>query len=196
MKAAFDEFIRQHKMTGSQKADGYSTHVLERLMGREKDIAFNLLEQELPWSAHWIFLIDAERAVAVLKAQEQALRGDPHGDVYMIQQNLVSYTGDLLYQKHMIEDYPNYIEKKRPLVVDAVHRTPANADTVSFFRRVILFEVNPNAVARASRHLLDSLGFSCATELSKKDYDQLTSHLRSEDDELKQKALKQIGVVA
>lgn len=77
-------------MTGSQKADGYSTHVLEGLMGREKDIAFKLLEQGLPWSAQWIFLVDAKRAVTVLKAQEPALRGDPHGDVYMIQQNLVS----------------------------------------------------------------------------------------------------------
>ncbi len=192
MTAAFDTFMKQNQMTGSEKADGYSPDAFVGLTDQEKDIVFQLLEKELPWSAQWIFLVDPERAAAVLKAEEQRLRGDPYEDVYMIQQNLVTYTSDLLYQKHMIEDYPNYIEKKRPLVVDAVHRTPANEDTINFFKRVILVEVNSSAVARASRYLLDALGYSRATEPDKRNYDQLISNLRSDDDQLKQETLSRI----
>lgn len=192
MTASIDHFLRHHRTTGSEKADGYSTDAFLRLTDQERDIVFQLLEKELPWSAQWIFLVDPERAAAVLKAEEQTLRGDPYEDVYMIQQNLVTYTSDLLYQKHMIEDYPNYIEKKRPLVVDAVHRTPANEDTINFFKRVILVEVNSSAVARASRYLLDALGYSRATEPDKRNYDQLISNLRSDDDQLKQVTLSRI----
>jgi hypothetical protein len=196
MTASFDEFMRQNAMAGSEKADGYSPDVFTMLTAQEKDIVFSILQKELPWSAQWIFLVDAERAAAILKAKEQALRGDPYEDVYMIQQNLVTHTGDLLYQKHMIEDYPNYIEKKRPLVVDAVHRTPTNEDTISFFKQIILVEVNFSAVARASRHLLDSLGLSRNTDTDQKNYDQLISNLTSDDSQLKQQALLQIGTVA
>jgi hypothetical protein len=196
MTAAFDTFMQQNQMIGSEKADGYSPDAFVGLTDQEKDIVFQLLEKELPWSAQWIFLVDPERAATVLKADEQTLRGDPYEDVYMIQQNLVTYTGDLLYQKHMIQDYPNYIEKKRPLVVDAVHRTPANEDTINFFKQVILVEVNSSAVARASRHLLDALGYSRATESDKRNYDQLISNLRSDDDQLKQETLSRIRDVA
>lgn len=192
MTASIDQFLRHHRTTGSEKADGYSTDAFLRLTDQERDIVFQLLEKELPWSAQWILLVDPERASAVLKAEEQALRGDPYEDVYMIQQNLVTYTGDLLYQKHMIEDYPNYIEKKRPQVVDAVHRTPANENTISFFKQVILVEVNSSAVARASRYLLDALGYSRATEPDKRNYEQLISNLRSDDDQLKQQTLSLI----
>jgi hypothetical protein len=195
MTASIDEFLRQHRMTGSEKADGYSPNAFAELTDQDRDIVFSKLADELPWSAQWIFLVDAGRAATVLKAQEQAMRGDPYGDVFMIQQSLVTYTGDLLYQKHMIEDYPNYIEKKRPLVVDAVHRTPANEETIRFFKQVIMVEVNSSAVARAGRHLLDSLGFPRATEPDKKHYDQLLNNLRSDDSQLKEQTLLQIGGV-
>jgi hypothetical protein len=196
MTAAFDDFIQQHNSEGSKKADGYRLDMFAELDERECNIVFDMLKKELPWSAQCIFLVDPKRAATVLKAEEQALRGDPYEDVYMIQQNLVTYTGDLLYQQHMIEDYPNYIEKKRPLVVDAVHRTPANEDTISFFKQVILVEVNSSAVARASRHLLDALGYSRATESDKRNYDQLISNLRSDDDQLKRDTLSRIGGMA
>ncbi|MYM73115.1 hypothetical protein GTP56_13040 [Duganella sp. FT134W] len=195
MTASIDEFLRQHRATGSEKADGYSPDAFAKLTDQEREIVFTRLANELPWSAQWMFLVDAVRAAALLKAEEQAMRGDPYGDVFMIQENLVTHTGDLLYQKHMIEDYPNYIEKKRPLVVDAVHRTPTNADTIRFFKRVILVEANSSAVVRASRHLLDSLGLPRATEPDKKHYDALLSNLRSDDSQLKQQTLVQIGVV-
>lgn len=73
--------------------------------------------------------------------------------------------------------------------------TLTNFDELSlddFFKRVILVEVNSSAVARASRYLLDALGYSRATEPDKRNYDQLISNLRSDDDQLKQVTLSRI----
>jgi hypothetical protein len=108
MTTSFDEFMREHRMTGSEKADGYSSNVFVGLSAEEKETVFSLLENELPWSANWIFVVDPIRATAVLKELVEARRGDPYGGVYMAQQHLVRHTGDLLYQKQMIEDYPGY----------------------------------------------------------------------------------------
>jgi hypothetical protein len=68
MTAAFDEFMRQHRMTGSEKADGYSPSVFVDLSEEEKPIVLSLLLQELPWSADWIWVVAPDKAEIVLKS--------------------------------------------------------------------------------------------------------------------------------
>lgn len=186
--------MKQYNMTGSEKADGYSQDAFIGLTEEEKLVVFDLLKSELPWSIKWLFVVDKAKAILVAKEMEKKERQDPYGDAYMLQQKLLKYTGDLSYQAHMIEDYPKYVDSKKPLVVDAVDRTPQNAATVDFYKRVILTEVNDSAVAGASIYLLDALSISRDTDQDKQNYNRLRDKLRSDNLNEKLRALEQIGV--
>lgn len=48
-------------MTGSEKADGYSRDAFIGLDADEREVVFDLLVTELPFSADWLFFIDAEK---------------------------------------------------------------------------------------------------------------------------------------
>ena len=192
MTIAFETFMKQYKMIGSEKADGYSQDAFTGLDDHEKETVFKLLVTELPWSVEWLFFLDPARALVVTKELEEKLRSDSYADVYMLQQKLVKYSGDLLYQKHMIEDYANYDDDSKPLVVDAIHRTPANEATIEFFKQIILTEVNASAVARASRHLLDAVRIARVTKSDEINYDRLVNELRSESTQVKMQAIAKI----
>jgi hypothetical protein len=193
MSAAFCEFMRQYKMTGSEKADGYSQDVFEGLDEHEKETVFNMLLAELTFSVRWLFFLNREKALAVVKEKEAQMRGDGYRHVYMLQEQLVKYSGDLLYQNRMIEDYPAYVDNIKPLVVDAVGRTPQNMATEAFFKQIILTEVNTSAVARAARLLLAALEIPRATAAEEENYNQLVKELRSESIDAKLKALNHIA---
>ena len=152
-----------------------------------------MLESELPWSAEWLFLIDKEKALIVSKEKEAKWRGDPYLDVYMIQEQIVKYSGDLSYQRHMIEDYRNYIDSSKPLVVDSINRTPSSDAALEFFKQVILVEVNSSAVARAARHLLDALKVPSETDDEEEKYKRLVNELRSDDIQIKKKAIARVS---
>jgi hypothetical protein len=158
------KFMKEYQMTGSEKADGYSVDALIGLSGKEKEIAFELLLKELPWSAKWLFIVDAQKAASVAREIEKEMRNKDGEDVYILQQQLLKYTGDLAYQQRMIEDYAKYRDKVRPLVVDAINRTPTNQAKIDFFKHVLLIEANSNAVTRAARHLLDTINFPRSTD--------------------------------
>lgn len=196
MTAAFDLFMKEHNMTGSEKADGYSEAALTGLSEPEKQIAFDLLLKELPWSTKWLFILDAQKAAPVARKEEAELRDKNGLPVYLLQQQLVKYTGELIYQQHMIEDYAKYRDKVRPLVVDAVDRTPTNQAKIDFFKHVLLIEVNDSAVARAARHLLDAINFPKTIDVDKEKYERLIGELRSDDSRAKAKALDEINKYA
>ncbi|MFC0254205.1 hypothetical protein [Massilia consociata] len=192
MTLAFENFMKQFEMTGSEKADGYSRDAFVGLDSQEKEIVFKLLVTELPWSAEWLFFLDPERALTVVKQKEEQLRGNSYAHVYKLQEQLVKHSGELLYQKHMIEDYANYADGLKPLVVDAIGRTPANEVTREFFKQVILVEVNASAVARASRNLLSSLKVPRQTESEEQNYQNLMDRLRSDSDQVKRRAIAEL----
>lgn len=192
MTVAFEKFMMQHNQTGSAKADGYSDDVFVGLAEDEKSVVFNLLLKELPWSAEWIFLVDRKKAAMAVEEKENELRGNGYEHVYLLQEQLIKYTGDLKYQEHMIEDYPVYIKRIRPLVVDSLGRTPANQKMISFLKEVILVEADASAVARASRHLLGAIEFPKSNDSQMADYRQLEKELRAEDPKIKQRALAKI----
>ncbi len=185
MTLAFEKFMRQYETTGREKADGYSQDVFIGLDESEKKRVFELLVAELPWGIEWLFFIEPQKALAVAKEREAELRGKPYSDNYVLQQQIVKYSGDLRYQQRMIDDYPGYSDSVRPLVVDAIHRTPQNENTIAFFKNVILTEVNGSAVARASRHLLDALKVPQSTEAEKEKYRAMVAELRSDDTQRK-----------
>ena len=193
MTAAFEKFMRQYKMTGSEKADGYSSDVFVGLDQEEKEEVFNLLVTELPFSAEWLFFLNKKKALIIVKEEEKKLRGNGYEHVYMLQEELVKYSQEMLYQNHMIEDYPGYIDSLRPLVVDSVGRTPPNTVTLNFLKQVILTEANEDAVARAARKLLMVIKFPRDTENYDKYYKRLISELRSADTQIKLQALNQIA---
>lgn len=127
------------------------------------------------------FFLDSEKAVAVVKQEEKIQRGDKYKRVYMLQENLIEYTGDLIYQTRMIEDYPHYVDYLKPLVVDSIGSTPVNASSISFLEQVIMTETDEDAVASATRRLLAAMKISRATDVEKKLYDNLESKLRGND---------------
>lgn len=184
--------MKQYRRTGSEKADGYSRDAFDGLDDREKVEVFRLLESELPFSVGWLFLVDPKKALPTAQEKEEKLRGGGYDRAYMLQEELLEYTGDLSYQDRMIEDYPNYAESLKPLVVDAIGRTPPNAKTLSFFKQVILTETNEDAVARASRRLLAALRIPRTTEIEENNYRRLVCDLRSQDLPSKIKALAKI----
>jgi len=193
MTVAFDEFMRQHKMTGSEKADGYSRDVFVGLDQQEREEVFKLLLNELPYSIEWLFVLDAEKALDVAKKNEEQWRGDGYERVYMLQEEIIKHTGDLSYQSRMIEDYPGYVDYLRPLVVDSIGRTTASMASVNFLKQVILTETGDDAVARAARRLLAVLEFPRDTENDEKHYKKLVSDLCSENTKLKLHAISQIS---
>ena len=99
----------------------------------------------------------------------------------MLQEELLDHTGDLAYQQHMIEDYPGYVDYLKPLVVDAVGRTPPTRESVSFLKQVILTETDSDAVARAARRLLNALNVPRVTEADQTNYKKLIAELRSDN---------------
>lgn len=153
MTASYNEFMREYKMTGSEKADGYSHSVFVGLEPNERAEVFEILLTELPYSTKWLFFLDAERAMPLVKEEERALRGDRYKRVFMLQENLVEYTGDLEFQAHMIEDYPHYVDYLKPLVIDAIGRTPLNSASIEFLRKAIATEMDGDVLARAVRWL-------------------------------------------
>lgn len=192
MTTAFNEFMRQSKMTGREKADGYSQDAFIGLDEYEKETVFDLLVTELPFSAEWLFPLDTKKAIAIVKEKEKEFRGSPYKHVYMLQENLVKYSGDLTYQEHMIEDYTNYADRLKPLVVESISRTPTNETTINFFKQIVLVETNTNAVARAADNLLYLLKFPRSTTAEKQKYDRLIAELRSDNNEVKKRALGEI----
>jgi len=179
-------------MTGREKADGYSRDAFIGLTPNEKDIVLQKLTSELPWSAEWLFFVDKQKALAIAKEKEQSLRGNPYQDVFRIQQQLVKYSGDLLYQKHMIEDYPKYIDELKPLVIDAVDDTPVSDESIEFFKQVILLEANIDAVASASVHLLRALNVPRNTDEERVTFKRLLDDLRSEDPRSKRRGMAEV----
>jgi hypothetical protein len=192
MTAAFEKFMKQYKMTGSEKADGYSRDAFIGLDEREKEAVFELLVTELPWEVEWLFFLNPEKALVVAKNLEEKLRGNMYGRTFMLQEQLVRYTGDLLYQKHMIEDYPTYAESLRPLVVDSIGRTPTNEATIGFFKQVIMVDADASAVDRASRRLLESMKVPRATAADEDTYRRLVGELRSDKVQVKLNAIARI----
>jgi len=192
MTVAFDEFMRQYKMTGSEKADGYSRAAFTGLDDREKETVFGLLLNELPFSAEWLVFVNPQKAIPVLMEEEARLRKDGYAHTYLIQEELVRLSGELTYQSHMIDDYPNYTNRLKPRVVSAVGRTPQNRATTAFFKQVILTEVNDDAVARAASELMSALKVPHATETEKVSYGRLASELRSDNTDIKLRALKKM----
>lgn len=192
MTLAFEIFMRQCNLSSSEKADGYSRDAFFGLDVHEKEAVFKLLLTELPWSAEWLFLLDSKKASVAVKEREEKLRGNPYEDVFMLQEQIVKYSGDLLYQKHMIEDYFSYMDSSKPLVVDSIARTPTNEETLSFFKQIIMVETNGSAVARASRHFLDAMRFPCDTDEDERIYSRLVNALRSESVQRKQKAIAEV----
>lgn len=71
MTAAFNEFMRQHKMAGSEKADGYSQSAFIGLNEHEKEEVFKILVTELPCSVQWLFFLNKERVVPLVKQEEK-----------------------------------------------------------------------------------------------------------------------------
>jgi hypothetical protein len=193
MTAAFNEFMRQHTMTGSEKADGYSRNAFVGLDEGEKEEVFRLLVEELPYSVEWLFFVDPRRSLEVVKKVEADFRGRPFTPVFLLQEELIAHTKDMAYQEHLIEDYLRYDGTMRPRVVDAVGRTPTSAASIGFFRQVILTESNDTAVARAARGLLDALNVPYTTEPDKKTYQRLISELRSKYVDEKLRALNELA---
>lgn len=192
MTSSFEKFKIQHAMTGREKADGYSPDVFVGLDNDEKDIVFDMLVSELPWAAEWLFHIDPEKAISAAKALETELRGRYYSNAYMLQPLLVKYTGDLIYQQHMIEDYPTCNDSLKSQVVWAIGGTPENDAAIKFFKEVILVDTNEDAVATASQNLLDALHVPRSTDEDKQNYWRLNDDLRSDSTEAKKKAIAEL----
>lgn len=192
MTAAFEKFMKQHRMRGSEKADGYSQDAFLDLDEYEKKKIFDLLVMELPWSIEWLFFICQKQALIVAKKMEETLRGEFYQDVYKLQEQIVKYSGDFNYQKRMMEDYQNYMDSSKPGVLDSIGRTPATREKLDFLKHVILAEVNRSAVVRAARYFLDDMNIPCANEVNDDNFERLVTQLCSENLLDKNRAIAEI----
>lgn len=194
MTKSFETFMAQHALTGSEKADGYSQDAFTDLTDTEKEIVFEKLVSELPWSGaiEWIFKINPGRAFVALKNLEEKMRGDPYNDAYELQAHLLDYSGDLFYQDQMIEDYSNYIDRKKSQVVNAIGRASPNETTIKFFEQVILTETNEDAVKSAGIQLLKAAQIPRNNDLERQIYDRLADELRSDNTEDKLRAIAEV----
>ncbi|WBS04298.1 hypothetical protein OU994_08475 [Pseudoduganella sp. SL102] len=189
MTQAFENFLRQFHMTGSEKADGYSRDAFEGLADHEKTTVFDMLVQELPWASDWLFRLDPGRALAVATELEPRMRGRNSG-VHWLQRQIVDLTGDLRYQQHMIEDYPGYDERARPGVIASIACTPASEAAIAFFRQVILAGEEGGAMHAAARALLRALQVPRASAQEEAHYLGLEAQLCGADRETRSAAIE------
>lgn len=192
MTASFEKFLIQYKMQGREKADGYSRDVFVGLDEHEKEEVFELLLTEFSFSIEWLFFLDAEKALPVAKTKEAELRGNGYAPVYKIQEELLEYTKDIIYQNHMIEDYAGYAESVKPLVVDTIGRSPANDVAVNFLKQVILTGGNEAAVTAAARGLLKMLKIPRENEIEEEQFQQMMGELRSKNFQIKLTAIDKL----
>lgn len=192
MSHAYDEFLVQYKMTGSEKADGYSHSAFTGLSAEEKEMVFDLLISELPWEIKWLFFLNPEKAAIIAREKEAEQRGDRFTHVYMFQEQLVNQCRELVYQKHMIDDYKDYVDYLKPSVLRAIIRTPMNGSSINLFKQVILMEADQKLVAIASNYFLESTGFSRDTDVDRILYSRLLSDLESKDVARKATAIEYI----
>jgi len=192
MTSAFAIFIEQYNMTGSEKADGYSACAFTGLSEQEKEEVFRILETELPWSAEWLFFLDRDRAIAVAKEMEAALRTQCRDSVHYLQKQLVKFTGDFIYQQHMVDGYATHPASVRAAVISAVDVAPANRAQIDFFKQVLRTERDERAVFRAGWHLLDKVNFPGDRPVNEKKYDDLLDDLRMNRAEVNLRVLETI----
>lgn len=190
MTTAFDEFIRQYNLKGSEKADGYSPDVFIGLSESEKQEVFDLLLTEISVSAKWLFLLNPDKALNVVKDKEAQWRGDAYRRVFNLQEEIIQHAGDLTYQNHMIEDYPHYSENLKPLAIDSIGRTPNTLQKITFLKNIILTETNDDAVFRAASRLLNSLKLPRDTDAQEKEYQTLISDLNNSETTIKIQAFQ------
>jgi len=179
-------------MTGREKADGYTQSAFLGLNNLEKEEVFNMLVKELPYSVQWLFFLDKDKALPLVKQEEKKKRGNGFSRVYMLQEELLNHTGDLSYQKSMIEDYSSYVDYLKPLVVDAIGRTPPTIESVSFLKQVILTETDGDAVSRAAHRLLKALDVPRVSEADETNYRKLIDDLESDNVTEKLNAFKRL----
>ncbi|WEF30634.1 hypothetical protein [Pseudoduganella chitinolytica] len=191
MTPAFAEFTRQYHLTGREKADGYDWTAFAGLADDEKPVVFDMLEQELPWASDWFFALDPARALVVAQRIEPGLRG--RSGAHWLQQQIVRYAGDLRYQRHMMEDYPNYTDRNRAQVIDSLAATPANRDTIAFFKQLVTTEVQHDAVFRAGWALLSVLGVPGSTEPERHVYHRILDGFRQPEAAARLAALAQLA---
>ena len=192
MTTAFDTFMVQYQMTGSEKADGYTRDAFDGLTESESETVFSLLETELPFSVRWLFVVDPVRAYEVVKIAEAKMRGDSYRAPYLLQEQLLIHSGDMQYLRRMLEDYPVYVDEQKASVVNTVGRLPAHQDTIDFFKKIILFETDSDAVFHAANELLIALAFPRQSESEKQQYRQFLKQLTDESAEVRSHALEQI----
>lgn len=191
MTPAFAQFTRQYHLTGREKADGYDWTAFAGLADDEKPVVFDMLEQELPWASDWFFALDPARALVVAQRIEPGLRG--RSGAHWLQQQIVRYSGDLRYQRHMMEDYPRYADRNRAQVIDSLAATPANSDTIAFFKQVVTTEAEHDAVFRAGWALLSALGVPGSTEPEQQVYHRILDGFRQPELAARLAALAQLA---
>jgi len=112
-------------MTGSEKADGYLRDAFDGLAESERETVFRLLESELLFSVEWLFYLDSKLASEVVAKAEREYRGDGYRHVFLLQESMIRHTGQMQYQEHLLGNYSNYVGRLKPLIINAVGRTPA-----------------------------------------------------------------------
>lgn len=122
------------------------------------------------------------------------MRGSEYAPVYKIQEELLEYAKDIVYQSHMIEDYPGYADSVKPLVVDAIGRSPANGAAVNFLIQVILAGGNDSAVAGAALGLLRMLKIPRTNKLEEECFQRLMGELCSENKQIRMMVIDEINI--
>lgn len=154
MSDTFDRFLKQYHAQGREKADGYDRSHFDGLTDDEKIRAFELLAREAEGAPEtatpWLFHLDPPRAEAVTLDQIAKKKGDPYGENYVRQFELLNYTHDLAYQRAMLDDYPLYTRLNKSDALHRILRTPDTPELRRFVRDVLLRETDASAVAAAA----------------------------------------------
>ena len=192
MTVAFDTFLKQYNMTGSEKADGYSSDAFEGLTQEEKVIVFDMLVEQLPWASDWLFRLDPEKALVVAKEIEPGIRA--MSGAGWLQREIVRYSGDLVYQQHMIEDYEQCGDYAKATLIACISDTPTNEETVAFLKHAMLTERDSHIAFRAGWALLSALEISTSTEAGKALDDTVRRAAHSENPADRHAALERIAM--
>ncbi|AXA92019.1 hypothetical protein [Massilia sp. YMA4] len=176
MTPAFAEFTRQYHLTGREKADGYTWTAFAGLAVDEKQIVFDMLVRELPWACDWLFALDPVQALVVAQRLEPEMRG--RTNAYWLQQQMVRHSGDLRYQRHMMEDYAVYPSRHKAQLLRSLAATPMNERTIEFLKHVLITEVERDAVFWAGCALMDAFRVPNSTEVERQRHHRILDGFR------------------
>lgn len=184
MTVIFEKFKRQYYSTGREKADGYVRGHFDGLSANEKIKAFDMLSDEMgvnPDAVEWLFYLNDRKAKQVCLDYIQANKSGDKSGFFVIYYYLYKQSGDIRYQKKMIDEFYDFPDYQRGVALEYLRKTKVSMDYTDFLRSIIAGRHVEDLANRAAYHYLLAHNVPGETKKEQEVFDNFLDSLKSTD---------------